>query len=319
MPVKQQLKVPGYEFVWRVECAGTVAFVALHAVLCGRAFGGIRIREYADEDAALDDALQLARAMSRKVVLAGIDGGGGKSVMIAPKAGVERAACVAALGAFIESLDGSYCCGPDLGFGVEDDVALRSATQHVALAGMSAATADSVLAALLAACPDPKRVAIAGLGTVGLPLAHQLIERGVEVVAADVRPIEGMTLVDPGSIHTEVCDVYAPCAAGGVLDAASIPELRCDVVCGGANNPCATAADIERLHERGIIYVPDLLANCGAAIVGASVMLGEERLIAERLAAVGPRVAAILAEAAARGCAPHHVAVELADARIGAL
>jgi len=254
--------------------------------------------------------------MSRKVVLAGIDGGGGKSVMIAPAADVDRRECVAALGAFIESLEGTYCCGPDLGFGADDDVVLRSATRYVAPAGMSSATADSVLTSLLAACPEPRRVAIAGLGAVGLPLARQLLERGVDVVAADVRPIEGMTLVDPASIHTEVCDVFAPCAAGGVLDAASIPELRCDVVCGGANNPCATTADIDRLHARGILYVPDLLANCGAAIVGASTILGEADRIDERLAALGPRVAGILAEAAERNCSPYHVAVEAADARI---
>lgn len=318
-PTSQLLDIPDYESVWRVDCAGAVGFVALHAVLRGHAFGGIRIREYAAEQDALDDALALSRAMSRKVVLTGIDGGGGKSVMMAPGPGLDRSACVAALGAFIESLDGRYCCGPDLGFTAADDVALRSTTRHVAVAGMSASTADSVLASLLAACPAPRRVAIAGLGSVGLPLAGLLRARGVEVVAADVRPVEGFELVDPQAIHREECDVFAPCAAGAVLDAQTIPELRCAVVCGGANNPCATSEDIERLHQRGIIYVPDMLANCGAAIVGASETLGQAELIDERLAAVGPRVTEILAEAARRGLSPHHVAVEAADARIDQL
>lgn len=318
-PASQLLDIPGYESVWRVECAGTVAFVALHAVLRGRAFGGIRIREYDTEQDALDDALALSRAMSRKVVLTGIEGGGGKSVLIAPGPELDRSACVAALGEFIESLDGRYCCGPDLGFTAADDVALRSTTKFVAPEGMSASTADSVLAALLAACPNPRRVAIAGLGAVGLPLALLLRARGVEVIAADVHPVEGFELVDPATIHRVECDVFAPCAAGAVLNAETIPELQCAVVCGGANNPCATPEDIDRLHDRGIVYVPDLIANCGAAIVGASESLGQGQLIDERLAAVGPRMTEILAEAARRGLSPHHVAVEAADARIASL
>ncbi|MFT7465031.1 MAG: leucine dehydrogenase [Pseudohongiellaceae bacterium] len=316
MPTSEVLEVPGYEAVWRVDCAGAVAFVALHAVLRGHAFGGIRIADYATEQEALNDALALSRAMSRKVVLTGIEGGGGKSVLMAPGPDLDRSACVAALGEFIESLDGRYCCGPDLGFSAADDVALRSTTSHVAADGMSASTANSVLASMLAACPEPRRVAIAGLGAVGLPLAQLLRARGVEVLAADVRPVAGFELLDPQTIHRQECDVFAPCAAGAVLNETTIPELQCGVICGGANNPCASADDIERLHERGIVYVPDMVANCGAAIVGASATLGESQLIAERLAAVGPRMTEILLAAAERSSSPHHVAVELADARI---
>src|SRR5262249_54908004 len=100
----QALSIDGFEEVYRISCAGSTAFVALHAVLSGRAFGGIRIRPYAAEDDALADALLLARAMSRKVVMAGIPGGGAKSVLIEPAQG--RAEAVRALGAFIESLGG---------------------------------------------------------------------------------------------------------------------------------------------------------------------------------------------------------------------
>lgn len=312
----ERLDVPGHDQVWRVPCAGSVAYVAVHALVGGRSFGGIRIRAYPDEAAALHDALALARAMSAKLMLAGLRGGGAKSVLIEPPAGVERRACVAALGAFIESLEGRYCCGPDLGFGPDDDAALRAVTRFVAVEGMASATARSVEAALRAACPEPRRVAIQGLGTVGAPLAASLAAAGVELVVADPRQAGPYPSVAPDAIHREPCDVFAPCAVGGVLDAHSIPELRCRVVCGGANNPLAGDEDAWRLHERGIVLVPDVIASSGAAIVGASTTLGEEAAIEERLAAVGPLTARVLAAAAARGLPPVVVAAELAEAAL---
>src|SRR5262245_22551794 len=112
------ISVPGYDAVYRVPCAGAVAFVALHALIRDRTFGGIRIKRYPDERAALDDALGLARAMTRKVVLTGIEGGGGKSVLMEPRG--DRVAALAALGDFIESLAGRYFSGPDLGFTAAD-------------------------------------------------------------------------------------------------------------------------------------------------------------------------------------------------------
>lgn len=318
MDAGQLLEVPGHDAVWRVDCGETVAFVALHALIAGRTFGGIRIRAYPDEDAALADVLDLSRAMSRKLALAQLDGGGAKAVLLAPPPGADRSACVARLGAFIESLEGRYCCGPDLGFTDEDDVALRSATRHVAVPGMSAATARTVLDTLLVACPQPRRVAIQGLGNVGLPLARYLADQGVEVVAAEPRGSDEFPLVPSETIHRERADVFAPCAAGGVLDAAAVDELGAAVVCGGANNPLADEAQADRLHERGVVLVPDVLSNSGAAIVGVSTTLGEERLIDERLAAVGPFTAGLLARAREQDRSPHHVARDEADALIAA-
>src|SRR5690348_16464444 len=109
-----RIEISGYDEVYRLDCAGSTAFVALHAVLSGRAFGGIRIRRYAAEGYAMADALALAQAMSRKVVMAGIPGGGAKAVLLEPTS--DRPAAVRALGAFIESLEGRYRCGPDYRF-----------------------------------------------------------------------------------------------------------------------------------------------------------------------------------------------------------
>ncbi|MCB9896988.1 MAG: hypothetical protein H6825_03175 [Planctomycetes bacterium] len=311
--------VDGYDEVWRLDLGDTVAYLALHAVLAGRAFGGIRIRPYPDERAARDDALALASAMSRKVVLAGLHGGGGKTVMIAPS-DEARAACVARLGDFIESLDGRYCCGPDFGFTADDDAVLRERTRWVACSGMSAATARSVRDTMLAVLPTTRKVAVQGLGAVGAPLANMLEARGIEVAATDVRPVaDERKLVPPHAILDEEADVFAPCAAGGVLDAGAVDRLRVQLVCGGANNPFATDDDARRLHRRGIGYVPDVLSNCGAAIVGASTTLGETHLIESRLAAVGPLAREVCARAASEDRSSHEVVREIADERIAAL
>jgi leucine dehydrogenase len=103
---------------------------------------------------------------------------------------------------------------------------------------------------------------------------------------------------------------------GGVLDAAAIARLRCRMVAGAANNPLASAEDAGRLHARGIVYVPDFLANAGALILGASNELGEGDLVAARMQALGDRVRDVLAQAAREGRSPHVVAVEQADALI---
>jgi len=252
-------------------------------------------------------------------VLAGIEGGGGKSVLMEPGEGVDRAACVQRLGAFIESLEGRYCCGPDLGFTGADDLALRAGTQYVACAGMSASTAQSVLLCMRRVSGQLDRVAIQGVGSVGRPLAEMLEDSGVEVVVSDVRPVTDFESVEPEAIYEVECDVFAPCAMGAVLNADTIPRLRCRVVCGGANNPFATPEDVQRLHDRGILYVPDVLSNAGATVVGASTSLGQKDLVEERLAALGPLAQEICDRARAEDRSSHQVALEVAEERIQAL
>jgi leucine dehydrogenase len=316
MVAAETLSIPGYDAVYRVPCAGTVAFVALHSLIRGRTFGGIRIRPYPDERAALDDALGLARAMTRKVVLTGIEGGGGKSVLMEPRADREQA--VAALGEFIESLAGRYFSGPDLGFTAADGDALARTTRYVACGGLSQHTAESVLAAMCA-LGEPETVAVQGLGAVGLPLAERLRERGVRVIASDPRGTGAFASVADGAIYETPCDVFAPCAIGGVIDARTLPRLRCRTVCGGANNPLASDAMAGELVRRDIVYVPDFIANAGAAIHGASRAIGEQDRIPERMARVATLVREVTERARRERRSPHHVAIELADARAAEL
>lgn len=316
------LTIPGLDEVFELRVAGTAAFVAIAHAARGRAFGGIRVRAYPTQDDALADALALARAMARKVALAGIEGGGAKTVVIEPPP-ERRAEAIAELGAFIESLGGRYQSGPDYGFTPADEAVLRRATAHVARGDLASGTAESVartMAAAAAFASVPlRRVVIQGVGSVGKLLAARLAAAGVDVAGADVRPFDGVAAIPADAVHDAPCDVFAPCAAGGVLDARTIARLRCRVVCGAANNPLASEADAERLRARGIVYVPDVLANAGATIVGASRALGEERFVPARMDALVALTADVLARAAREGRSPHHVALEIADARIAAM
>ncbi|MEZ4382361.1 MAG: Glu/Leu/Phe/Val dehydrogenase dimerization domain-containing protein [Nannocystaceae bacterium] len=317
----QLIPVQGFAQVLRLDCAGATAFLAIHATIDGRAFGGIRIRDYADDEAALADALALARAMSRKAVLAGIRGGGAKTVLVCPAPSRRRAALVA-LAEQIESLGGRYLAGGDYGFTKEDDAVVRERTRYLASGDLDDATAAGVEAAMCARAA-PERVAIQGLGRVGARLAQRLCERGVEVLAADPRPPArlpaAVELVAPAAIAACEADVFAPCAHGGLLDAATIDRLRCRLVCGAANNPLAAEADADRLVRRAIAYVPDFVANAGALIDGASRALGEAALIGARMAALPLLVRELLDRAEAEGRSPHRVAIELADRRLADL
>lgn len=317
----QRVPVVGFDQVLRLDCAGATAFLAIHATIDGRAFGGIRIRDYADEDAALADALALARAMSRKAALAGIRGGGAKTVMICPEPD-RRHDALTALARTIEALDGRYLAGGDYGFTTADDAVVRQHTRFLASGDLDDATAAGVEASMCARS-TPKRVAIQGLGRVGARLAERLVARGVTVVGADPRPPAtlpaGVELIDPTAIDACEADVFAPCAHGGLLDAATIDRLRCRLVCGAANNPLAAEADADRLVRRGVAYVPDFVANAGALIDGASRALGEEARIPERVAALPALVRELLDRAEAEGRSPHHIAIELADRRLADL
>jgi len=313
-----ELRVTAFDRVLRVALAeGGVAFVAIHRLIAGRAFGGIRLRRYASETEALADALALARAMSRKAAMAGIAGGGAKTVIMLPLA--DRGAALRRVGDLIERLAGQVWCGGDLGFTAADQAVLESATRYVACGNLAAATARSVEICMRALWP-PTSVAIQGVGAVGLPLARSLGDAGVRVWVHDLDPRRtgDFEAVSSQEIYGRACDVFAPCGAGGVIDHAAAHRLRCRLVCGGANNPLTGVDVADLLHGRGILYVPDFIANSGATIVGASRALGEVDAIEARMAALPGLVTHVMEQARHRDCSPHDVAVEMADARLRA-
>ena len=82
----------------------------------------------------------------------------------------------------------------------------------------------------------------------------------------------GATVVEPDDIYDTECDIFSPCALGGVLNGDTIPRLRCQIVAGGANNQLLSNADGDLLEERGITYAPDYVINAGGIInVGSEI------------------------------------------------
>jgi len=323
------------------ESVGLHAIIAIHSTRRGPAFGGIRRLKYASESAGLDDALELAEAMSFKCALAGLAAGGAKTVVFdsnePPPYG--WSAAYAALGEAIEELGGAYVCGPDLGTGVAELAAVRRGCAHVNPEGNDAgvSTAAGVHAGVRAIWrrqdlvrDRPRRVAVQGLGSVGLALAVALRDEGVEVIGADLDASActraaalGVTIVPPAELSRTPCDVLSPCAQGHVFDAAVIEELRCRAICGSANNQLSTPSDARRLHARGIVHAPDLVVSAGAVIEG--VLTTQEgnsaavrRRIGEAIAGIEGSLHELLTEAARLDRPPIEVARSLARARIEA-
>jgi leucine dehydrogenase len=273
--------------------SGAQLIVAIHSTALGPALGGARMWCYPSHLEGLRDALRLARAMTYKAAAAGLDLGGGKGVICADSgprpAGSERRELLLDFGDLVESLDGRYITAEDIGTSAADIEVMAERTTH--LTGLpverggsgdpSPLTALGVEAAMRA-CARHRlgseelaglRVAVIGLGHVGSPLAERLADAGARLAVTDVDPskrelaaeLEAEWL-DPAAAMLADCDVLAPCALGGAIDADVVSELRCAVVCGSANNVLAADELDAELAARGVLYAPDFIANAGGLI-----------------------------------------------------
>jgi leucine dehydrogenase len=333
----------GHEQVVLVSDAasGLRAIIAIHSTALGPSLGGVRFWHYTSEDEAIGDALRLSEAMSLKASAAGLDQGGGKTVvMIEPGRPRERA-LLHALGRAIDELGGRYIAAEDVGATPQDMNWIGEQTPWVtgvdeAQGGSgdpSPVTAIGVLAGIRAALreadgdPDPagQSVAIQGAGHVGSHLARLLVEAGATVMLSDIDPERagrladtlGVTTIDAGAILETPCDVLAPCALGGVLNQTTIPLLRCRVIAGAANNQLGTLADGDALADRGIVYAPDYVVNAGGIINIAQEFTGYDRARAEaRTRAIEDTTARIFTLARERGVSPARAADAYARERI---
>ena len=274
------------------------AIVAIHDSRMGPALGGCRFIEYDTVEAALSDALRLARGMTYKAALAGLAHGGGKSVIIRPKTRFDRVALFRAFGAFIRDLRGHYITAEDSGTGLEDMEVIRTVTKHVT--GVDVANGGSgdpsPFTALgvrrgIEACVKIKlgrdslegvHVAVQGVGHVGYHLCKELHEQGAKLSVADVDPLKaeratrefGASVVPLEKIFEIECDVIAPCALGSALNDATIPRLKAKIVAGAANNQLAEPRHGDDLFARGILYAPDYAINAGGLVNVAQEVLG---------------------------------------------
>jgi len=321
---------------------GLEAIVAIHSTRLGPALGGTRFYPYKNQDAALRDVLRLSEAMSLKSAAAGLSLGGGKSVILGDPATMKTPELLAAYGRSINRLGGAYVVAQDVGTTLEDIVQIGRETPHVAgrpiqMGGSgdpSVATASGVFSAMDATAlalwghglKPGFRVSVQGVGKVGSALVEQLVSAGCEVVICDVdaKAVSEVALrysvrvVPPTAILSQECEIVAPCAMGGILNASSIRSLRCRAVVGSANNQLRDPEDARRLATGGVVYVPDFIANAGGLINIA----GESgRYCAEAAAlqvqSIGATTKEILDFAKSSGQLPLVVATERALSRLG--
>ena len=272
------------------------AFV--HSTVRGQAAGGLRQWPYPTLESLIRDGLRLSLGMSRKNALAGLWWGGGKGI-IARQPGNRfrdpgyRRALYREYGAFTTSLRGVYITAEDVGTTPDDLAAVFETTRFAtcvppAVGGSgnpSPATARGVVCAMEAALDHRgggtlagKTVAMQGAGNVATYMIDELLARGVGRVVATELSAERCVMLrdrfageaveiresspDDLSIFAEPCDVFAPNALGGVLSPTTIPMIAAPIVCGAANNQLLDdRRDDRALAERGIVYVPDFVAN----------------------------------------------------------
>jgi valine dehydrogenase (NAD+) len=272
--------------------SGLRAIIAIHSTALGPALGGTRFYPYASEEAALADVLALARGMSYKNSLAGLDLGGGKAVIIGDPHRDKTEALLRAYGRFVESLGGRYLTACDVGtYNADLDLVAREtryahgrSEAYGGCGDSSVLTAYGVFQGMRAAAQHAwgtpslagRTVAVAGVGKVGSWLVGHLVEDGADVVVTDVDPAavdrlrirypKVRAVADTAELVRTPHDVYAPCALGGALDAETVEVLPARIVCGGANNQLATPEIADRLVERGILYAPDYLVNAGGVV-----------------------------------------------------
>jgi len=297
------------------------------------------MRVYGSPAEGLLDAMRLAEGMTHKWAALEFDNGGGKAVLAVPQLleGEERLGLLRRFGALMNTLGGTFATGRDLGTTDDDMLTLAEVTPYVhgvnvageAVKDPGPYTARGVFAAMRAvlhalhgeADPSGRVVVVQGAGAVGAPLAGRLAAAGARVLVSDVDTSKAESLarevgaqtISAESVFDSECDIFAPCAVGAVLDEGTIARLRCRAVAGAANNQLAAEGDADRLHQRGILYAPDFVANGGGALAFGLMHRGvtDDRMLFDRLAGIEDSMRRILSEAAEQGESPLRAARRL--------
>ena len=281
--------------------SGLKAIIAIHDTTLGPALGGTRMWAYTSEEEAVWDVLRLARAMTYKAAVAGLDLGGGKAVIISDPGKAKSEELLRAYGRFVDTLKGKYITAADVGTCQQDiDIISQETSCAVGRNPSQGGSGDSspytalgVLHGMKAIAKivfgserlAGKRVAVQGVGQVGYHLCSRLAEEGAELVITDlnrtvvekaVRAFHAAAVL-PEEIFAVQCDIFAPCALGAVINDRTVPELNCRIIAGGANNVLAEEYHGEELLKRGIYYVPDYVINAGGLINVAEELYGYNR------------------------------------------
>ena len=343
MRVLGEMEARGHEQVafFSDRDSGLRAIIAIHDTTLGPALGGTRMWTYPSEEAALTDVLRLSRAMTYKAAAAGLDLGGGKGLIVGDPQRDKSEALFLAYARAVDSLGGRYITAEDVGTTPDDLAVVMRGTRWIAGkppeaggSGDSApATAFGVYQAMRACAEEVwgspslegRTVALQGFGKVASNLARRLKADGASLVVAEPGEMArrraqeefGARIVGLDEIYDVDCDVFSPCALGGVLNGETIPRLRCPIVAGGANNQLLEAADGLRLRDAGILYAPDYVANAGGVINLSSELTGYDADAAfARTANIYNTVKEVFATAKAEGIPTSEAADALAERRL---
>lgn len=321
---------------------GLQSIVAIHDTTLGPAVGGVRFFEYQDEKEALKDVLRLSRGMTYKSSIAGLDCGGGKSIIMKKKGIPLTEAVLRKYGRFIERLGGYYIAAPDYNTTMDDMVHIAKSTRHViglplALGGSgdpSENTAYGVYMCMKATVKkifgldslSGKKIGIAGVGKVGHHLARLLCQEEAIVYVADIcsKRLQAITqvckveVVSPERLYSWPLDIYAPCALGATLNHTTIPMLKAPIIVGAANNQLADQQeDGKRLVAKGIVYAPDFLANAGGLIKAVTELEPRSKnLVQQRTEQLYTTCLNVLDKASKAACSTQEVAEAMAIERI---
>lgn len=321
---------------------GLKGIIAIHNTALGPSLGGCRIWNYADESDALQDVLRLSRGMTFKSSLAGINLGGGKSVIISDPKVKKDEAYWRRFGQFVESLGGRYITAEDVGTSTREIAYIMQETKHcsgkpVESGGSgdpSPHTALGVFLGLKAAVRfawgndslEGKRILVQGVGHVGRYLTEHLTRSGAKVFVSDINEAAvqsvanefGATVIPPQAIYTADVDVYAPCALGATLNSETIPLLKAKVIAGAANNQLADEEiHGQQLIEKGIVYAPDFLINSGGVVNCYKEVSGiSDKETTQIIEDIYNKTLHIVREAANRKVSAQRIAIEEAENRI---
>jgi leucine dehydrogenase len=269
------------------SASGYRGIIAVHSTVLGPALGGTRFWNYASDEEAIVDALRLARGMTYKNAVAGLNLGGGKSVIIGNNKTSDREMIFRAHGRFVESLGGRYITAEDVGTSTADMDYVHMETDYVSgLAGRSGdpspVTAHGVFRAIQASAKElwgsddlsNRTIAVQGCGHVGYYLSKELHESGAKLIVSDIDPERVKRVVNEFSaravgsdeIYSVHADIFAPCALGAIINDKTIPQLNVEIVAGAANNQLLEERHGDELENRNIMYAPDYVANAGGVI-----------------------------------------------------
>lgn len=289
-----------YQFEQLVFChdqaSGLKAIIAIHNTCLGPALGGARMWTYKSEDEAVIDALRLARGMTYKSAAAGLNLGGGKTVIMGDPRKDKHEGLFRAFGKYVENLNGRYITAEDVGTTCQDMQFIRKETKYVSDGSSgdpSPATAFGVWKGIQAAVKEVygnpslagKTIAVQGLGKVASHLIEHLVEEGAKLVVTDIYAESvkavvdkfGAIAVDPQEIYDVKCDIFVPCALGAIVNDDTLPKFKCKIIAGAANNVLKEERHGDLLEQKEILYVPDFVINAGGIINVADELKGYNR------------------------------------------